>query len=155
VVIRRRAEPGTVPIPAGLRIRTEGAQLTIRWRHGWQVPALVALAVALVVAAFLWPATSSLFLLGGVAAGARGGLALWRAPWLRVAGGRLSVRGVELPIADLVQIYVVRATVDELEVRALDHGGAPWTLVRTGSLWEALAIEHLVEEHLRLHDVRM
>ncbi len=155
IVVRGRPR-APIPVPKGLWIRRDGATLLIRRRGNWLGLALIGLGVGLIAVAALLAAAPGIFYVMGAIAIGRGSFDLWRGDWLRVAGGKLQVRGgLAVDVADLVQIYVVRISVGELEVRALDHGGAPWPLLRTGSLWVALAIEHVVEEHIGLLDVPM
>ncbi len=149
VVVRGNAPLGSVPLPRGLRIQT-GATLVLTWARplAWAAIAggVALLALALVVE------PGALFGLAGLMFTGGGGFDLWRQPVLRAGPDAVAARrGAFIPLADLDQLYVRRGLAG-FEVRATDRQGGDWPLLEVPTLWDALAVEHLVEGHLGITD---
>lgn len=148
VVVRGRAPLGSIPLPARLRVR-RGETLVLTWSRPWTgIAAGVGLALVVIALASAAPALGAV---GAVAAAA--GAWGWRSS-PRIVAGVAGVEvwgGVRIPRDELVQVYVVRGPAG-VELRARGRSGADWLLVNTATLWDALAIEHLLEAHLQLPD---
>ncbi len=71
---------------------------------------------------------------------------------LRIRDGVLTTPdGVTVAIDDVQQLYVVPGG-DGFELRLKYRGGADVRLTAFDTVWEALAVEHAVEEHLDIDD---
>jgi hypothetical protein len=150
VIVRGGAPLGSIPLPRGLRVTT-GATLVVTWSRP---VAWLALAVggALLIAALFAAERAGILALAGLIVGGGGGYDLWRQPVVRAGADVVAAKGgAMIARDDLDQLYV-RKGLGGYEVRATDRQGGDWPLLEVDTLWDALAVEHLIEGHLGISD---